>query len=620
MTKESVWKKPNALKTPSELELENFEWKEYQTDDGKNYYFNSGNQESVWECPEVLNELKKKVAEELKQKSLALKSANKTDKQDKKPEPKNSADKEERTPTYEDSKSPDENAKEQAKKIFKNMLREKNIPCSYSWEATYKLLNIDPRFYLLKTTNERKQVFNSYKQQKAIEERENERQKARQLKTKVKNIIENHQEIKISTKYKRAAYLLRFEDDWLGLSEREKQEVFDEAISSMIKNEAETEKQRRKENRNVIHEFLINLTDNISHLTTWKEFQEIIKVSQDEKISNILIKDGEDVLIAFEDYIRDLEKEFDDDSIIEKAIKKRQERKNRDHFIALLDELNNLGQLDNKSKWKDIFSTINKTKVFLDMLLQTGSTPLDLFKFYLEDLKSKIRSDKNEIKSYIKEQNFLLNRDTSLEKFEEFIKSNEALTHIKAENYKKCFEILLAEYDEDMKEKQKLIDQANKKGEHKFIKMLKKLKPALYPNSEWDIVRPEIENHKYFNHITDEQLRKTIFYNYVHSLDDRSRNNDNDKKKNKDKKSKRSRKSSSKEKMDDTNYYSSKSHLLEEESIRQYSPTFIDVEENLHNTKKRPRKESQETPNKKKKTSKKSSKRSSSESEGEVKD
>ena len=61
-TKESVWDKPDELKTPSELLLSKCPWKEHHSDDGKTYYHNIETKTSVWTIPEELKDVKKQIA------------------------------------------------------------------------------------------------------------------------------------------------------------------------------------------------------------------------------------------------------------------------------------------------------------------------------------------------------------------------------------------------------------------------------------------------------------------------------------------------------------------------------------------------------------------------------
>lgn len=63
-TKQSLWEKPDELKTPSELLLSQCPWKEYKSENGKVYYHNVTTKESRWTIPTELEELKARIAAE----------------------------------------------------------------------------------------------------------------------------------------------------------------------------------------------------------------------------------------------------------------------------------------------------------------------------------------------------------------------------------------------------------------------------------------------------------------------------------------------------------------------------------------------------------------------------
>lgn len=109
-----------------------------------------------------------------------------------------------------------------------------------------------------------------------------------------------------------------------------------------------------------------------------------------------------DALIVFEKHIKNLEKLYDEEKLNEEKRGKRQERKTREAFQLLLKELHDKGKekefrmeeevliqgdLTSVSLWSTLYTTIASDTRFDTMLLQSGSTPLDLFKFYVEDLK-----------------------------------------------------------------------------------------------------------------------------------------------------------------------------------------------------------------------------------------
>lgn len=64
ITKQSLWEKPDELKSPSELLLSQCPWKEYKSENGKVYYHNVSSKESRWTIPPELEELKNKIIAE----------------------------------------------------------------------------------------------------------------------------------------------------------------------------------------------------------------------------------------------------------------------------------------------------------------------------------------------------------------------------------------------------------------------------------------------------------------------------------------------------------------------------------------------------------------------------
>lgn len=64
----------------------------------------------------------------------------------------------------------------------------------------------------------------------------------------------------------------------------------------------------------------------------------------------LLAMDKEDALIVFEDHIRELEKEEEGERDKERKLVKRQQRKNRDAFVQVLDELHEGGERDGPAK------------------------------------------------------------------------------------------------------------------------------------------------------------------------------------------------------------------------------------------------------------------------------
>ena len=103
-----------------------------------------------------------------------------------------------------------------------------------------------------------------------------------------------------------------------------------------------------------------------------------------------------DILKAFENHIKSLERNYNETRQKRKAVKAREERKNRDMFIALLKDLKAGGKIKPGTKWKDIHDLIEDDSRYVAMLGQAGSTPLDLFWDFIEDEERMLRSKRND--------------------------------------------------------------------------------------------------------------------------------------------------------------------------------------------------------------------------------
>lgn len=58
------------------------------------------------------------------------------------------------------------------------------------------------------------------------------------------------------------------------------------------------------------------------------------------------------------------------------------------------------------SLWVELYPAISSDPRFTAMLGQPGSSPLDLFKFYVEDLKSRYQEEKKIIREILDEKQF----------------------------------------------------------------------------------------------------------------------------------------------------------------------------------------------------------------------
>ncbi|KAG5886292.1 Pre-mRNA-processing factor 40-like protein A [Gonioctena quinquepunctata] len=596
VTKQSSWQKPDQLKTPAELLLSQCPWKEYTADSGKIYYHNVNTKESRWVIPPELEEIKKKIAaEELNPPSapvtprevispvpvqlpLAVSVLPSTgpnspsipspspggksvleaamaatlasislpvppSKQDEDSNMSNHSDpgtKESRNSTPEPKIFKD---KKEAMEAFKELLKDKNVPSNASWEQCVKIISNDPRYETFKKLNEKKQVFNAYKTQKQKDEKEEQRLKSKKYKEQLEEFLLKTDLITSTTKYYRCDEIFGTMEIWSNVSDSDRRDIYEDVMFTLAKREKEEAKTLKKRNMKKLAEVLECMTK-INHDTTWSEAQVLLLDNNSFKNDvNLLAMDKEDALIVFEEHIRVLEKEQLEEKEREKRRMKRQCRKNRDQFLALLDHLHEEGKLTSMSLWVELYPIISADIRFSAMLGQGGSTPLDLFKFYVEDLKSRFHDEKKIIKEILREKDFEVKVDTSFDQFATVICEDKRSATLDAGNVKLTFNSFLEKAE--VKEKERLKEETKrlKKLELNLKTLLKEMNVDF--ELSWEEVKVKLENEDEFTAFDSDTERERVYKEYQHEMEESCSHHHSRSKKSKKKKKKAYKSSSS---------------------------------------------------------------------------
>ncbi|KAJ3591620.1 hypothetical protein NHX12_006753 [Muraenolepis orangiensis] len=570
-TKQSTWEKPDDLKSPAEQMLSKCPWKEYKSDTGKPYYYNSQTKESRWTKPQDLEDLEAMIkaeengtanvpapgdapapslqadpaasaamvtmmeaepaaahGEEPQVAQLAAQhvaevttvdaSLTSTETPVALETPASTEVSKEKRPELE-KKTYKWTTKEEAKLAFKELLKEKGVSSNSSWEQAMKMIINDPRYSALPKLSEKKQAFNAYKVHTEKEEKEDARIKYKESKETYQRFLENHDKMTSTTRYKKAEQMFMDQEVWSCVPERDRLEIYEDVLFYLAKKEKEQAKQLRKRNWEALKNILDNMA-NVTFRTTWSEAQQYLldnpTFAEDEELQNM---DKEDALICFEEHIRALEKEEDEDRQKTLLRERRRQRKNRECFQKFLDELHDHGQLHSMSAWMEMYPTVSSDIRFANMLGQPGSTPLDLFKFYVEDLKARYHDEKRIIKDILKDKSFLVEVNTTFEDFGSVISSDKRATTLDAGNIKLSFNSLLEKAEAREREREKEEARKMKRKEAAFKSMLKQATPPLEPETTWESVRERFLKESIFEDVTLESERKRIFKDFMHVLE-----------------------------------------------------------------------------------------------------
>ncbi|KAL1501982.1 hypothetical protein ABEB36_007199 [Hypothenemus hampei] len=586
VTKQSSWQKPDCLKTPTELLLAQCPWKEFTADNGKVYYHNMTTKESRWVIPPELEELKKKVTDEVNSKiksgpvtpteaasPTTLPRTNSPNVSNSSPGVKSNAmeaamaatlaaisiptppskpDEEVHTNSErKDTKPPVQEVKvykdkKEAMEAFKELLKDKNVPSNASWEQCVKIIQNDLRYESFKKLNEKKQVFNAYKTQKQKDEKEEQRIKAKRSKEQLEKFLMTTEKMSSTTKYYKCDELFGHLEVWQNVNDSDRRDIYDDVVFALAKREKEDAKILKKRNMKKLAEVLECMTK-VNYDTTWTEAQSMLLDNVTFKNDvNLLAMDKEDALIVFEEHIRLLEKEYLEEREREKRRQKRQSRKNRDQFLALLDHLHEEGKLTSMSLWVELYPIISADIRFSAMLGQTGSTPLDLFKFYVEDLKSRFHDEKKIIKEILREKEFEVKASTTFDHFATIICEDKRSATLDAGNVKLTYNSLLEKAE--MKEKERLKEESKrmKKLENAFKSLLKDLNVDF--EKSWEEIKSKLENEEEFKAFDSDSERLKVYKDYQHEMEEScSHHHSRSRKSKKSKKSKNKYRSASSE-------------------------------------------------------------------------
>lgn len=557
VTKQSLWEKPDDLKTPAEKLLSACVWKEYTTDAGRVYYHNIETKESNWVIPKELQEIKDKIAaEEAAQNAISMEvlpgdvplpaspsigssgssaldeamaktlaaidtthlTTNIPIPEETKPEeialppPVNNIDSEQQPEMqYKDKK--------EAIEAFKDLLKDRNVPSNASWEQCVKIISKDPRYATFKKLNEKKQAFNAYKTQKLKDEREEQRLKTKKNRENLEEFLLSCDRVTSLTKYYKCEEMFNNLEIWRCVPESDRRDIFEDCIFTITKREKDEAKSLKKRNMKMLSQVLENMSE-ITYSSTWSEAQVLLLENSAFKNDvSLLGMDKEDALIVFEQHIRNLEAEYLQEREQVKKRNKRQQRKNRDNFLVLLDSLHEEGKLTSMSLWVELYPVISADMRFSAMLGQSGSTPLDLFKFYVENLKARFHDEKKVIKEILRDKAFEVKPNTSFEEFATIVCEDSKSASLDAGNVKLTYNSLLEKAEVRNKEKIKEESKAQKKLEGAFKWALSDAN--LDPQLSWSEVKEKLDlNAPEFAAVPYEEDRIRIYKDFQHEQED----------------------------------------------------------------------------------------------------
>ncbi|KAJ9567002.1 LOW QUALITY PROTEIN: hypothetical protein OSB04_002968 [Centaurea solstitialis] len=282
-----------------------------------------------------------------------------------------------------------------AKNAFKALLENANIASDWTWDQTMRVIVNDRRYVALRTLSERKQAFNEDKR-KAGSRREAKKQK--QAREEFKKMLDDSKEITSSTKWSKAIAIFEDDDRFKAVERsKDREDLFEDHVMELEKKERSKALEEHKRNRKEFIEFLKSC-DFITASSQWRKVQDRLEADE-----SCLRLEKVDRLEIFQEYVRDLEKDEEEQRKLRMEELRKTERKNRDEFRKLMEGHIASGMLTSKTHWRDYCIKVKDLPAYLAVSSNaSGATPKDLFEDVIEELEKQYVEDRDQIKEAVK--------------------------------------------------------------------------------------------------------------------------------------------------------------------------------------------------------------------------
>ncbi|OJI97515.1 hypothetical protein ASPVEDRAFT_119203 [Aspergillus versicolor CBS 583.65] len=546
-TKATQWAKPAELMTPVERALANQPWKEYTAEGGRKYWSNSETKQSTWEMPEVYkNALAQAQAAQPPPAAAPTFVAGGVSSFSSYPQTR---DRDDYDRGYNDTRGgfgagdvngiaagsmlgatqePDYGSLEEAEGAFMKMLKRHNVQPDWTWEQTMRETIKDSQYRALKDPRDRKAAFEKYAVEVRLQEKDRAKERFAKLRADFNTMLKRHPEIKHYSRWKTIRPIIEGETIFRSTNdENERRQLFEEYIVELKKEHVEQEAAVRKAAMDDLVTILKSL--DLEPYTRWSEAQNIIqsneRVQNEDKFKTL---SKSDILTAFENHIKSLERAFNDARQQQKAAKARKERHAREQFIDLLKELRSKGVIKAGSKWSNIYPSIREDPRYLGILGHSGSSPLDLFWDVIEEEERTLRGPRNDVLDVLDDKRFDVTSKTSFDEFNDIVLSDRRTANIDPDILQVIFQRIQEKAFRRNEEEKHAADRHQRRAIDALRSRLKRLEPPLRSTDTWDQVKPRLEKYEEYRSLESDDLRQTAFEKVIRRLKEKEEDAERD--------------------------------------------------------------------------------------------
>ncbi|KAJ6006274.1 formin binding protein [Penicillium sp. IBT 35674x] len=538
-TKATQWTKPVELMTPVERALADQPWKEYTADGGRKYWYNTESKQSTWEMPEVyktaLAQAPPAPVAPVAAPSFVAGGSSSYSHPQRERDDYDRNDRGDRgyndrrgygnfdtngmvaAPAFNTSE-PEYGSIEEAEGAFMKMLKRHNVQPDWTWEQTMRTTIKDPQYRSLKDPRDRQAAFEKYAVEVRAQEKDRAKERFAKLRADFNTMLQRHPEIKHYSRWKTIRPIIEGETTFRATSdESERRQLFEEYVVELRKSHVEQEASKRKAAMDELVNILNSL--DLEPYTRWAEAQAVIesndKVQSDDKFKTL---SKSDILTAFENHIKSLERTFNDARQQQKAIRARKERRAREQFLDLLKELRSQGKIKAGSKWMNICPLVQNDPRYQGMLGQSGSTPIELFWDMVEEEERSLRGPRNDVLDVLDDKRYEVTASTTFEEFNSVVESDRRTSKIDPDILQLLFQRIQDKAIRRDEEEKHAADRHQRRAVDALRSRIKRLEPPVRVTDTWDQVQPRLEKYEEYKSVESDELRESAFDKVIRRL------------------------------------------------------------------------------------------------------
>ncbi|PGH15550.1 hypothetical protein AJ79_02332 [Helicocarpus griseus UAMH5409] len=543
-TKATQWTKPLELMTPVERALANQPWKEYTAEGGRKYWYNTETKQSSWEMPDVY---KTALAQQPPQRPtpaaptfVTSAFSSYTPQREREEHDRSVGDRRGGYGTPDTNgmvaasavgaqqAEPEYPSFEDAEAAFMKLLRRSNVQPDWSWEQTLRVIIKDPQYRALRDPRDRKAAFEKYAVEVRMQEKDRAKERLAKLRADFGTMLRSHPEIKHYSRWKTIRPIIEGETIFRSTSdENERRQLFEEYVVELKKENAEREAAARKAAKDDLADVLKAL--DLEPYTRWSEAQGIIqsndRIKNDDKFKALT---KSDILTAFENHIKSLERTFNETRQQQKTNKARRERKNREQYIELLQEMRKQGNIKAGSKWMNILPLIQDDPRYVAMLGQPGSTPLDLFWDVVEEEERALRGPRNDVLDVLDDKRYEVTPKTTFEEFTDLMATDRRTARIDPDILHLIFHRVREKVLRRTEDEKHAADRHQRRAIDALRSRIKHLEPPVRASDTWDQVKPRVEKSDEYHALDTDDLRRAAFDKVIRRLKEKEEDAERD--------------------------------------------------------------------------------------------